>query len=157
MYVRYDEEVYEDVDAVAIIKGSAKYPQIKGLVRFYQTNNGVYVVTNVTGLPEKTEDCSSPIFAFHIHSGDTCESRDNEPFSMSGTHYNPKGCPHPFHAGDLPPLFSASGTAMSSVLTNRFTLDEIIGKTIIIHLGADDFTSQPSGNSSEKIACGIIR
>jgi Cu-Zn family superoxide dismutase len=43
-----------------------------------------------------------------------------------------------------------------SFLTNRFTLDEIIGRVIIIHDKPDDFTSQPSGNSGNKIACGKI-
>ena len=39
----------------------------------------------------------------------------------------------------------------------RFTVEEIVGKTVIIHSNADDFTTQPSGNSGEKIACGIIK
>ena len=41
-------------------------------------------------------------------------------------------------------------------LTDRFKLKDVIGKAIIIHSMPDDFTSQPSGNSGEKIACGII-
>ena len=41
-------------------------------------------------------------------------------------------------------------------MTDRFFVDEIIGKTIIIHAHLDDFTTQPSGNSGEKIACGEI-
>jgi len=45
----------------------------------------------------------------------------------------------------------------SMVLTNRFNLSEIIGKTIIIHSSVDDFTTQPAGNSGTKIACGEIR
>ena len=43
-----------------------------------------------------------------------------------------------------------------SLFTNRFNLSEIIGKSVIIHSNTDDLTSQPSGNSGEKIACGII-
>jgi len=43
-----------------------------------------------------------------------------------------------------------------SVLTDKFTVEEIIGKTIIIHNMPDDFTSQPAGNAGQKIACGII-
>ena len=42
-------------------------------------------------------------------------------------------------------------------LTDRFTLKEIIGRTVVIHSMPDDFTSQPSGNSGEKIACGVIK
>lgn len=42
-------------------------------------------------------------------------------------------------------------------LTDRITLKEVIGKAVVIHSMPDDFTSQPSGNSGEKIACGIIK
>ena len=158
MYIRYDDEEYENVDAVAILKGSAAYPGIRGLVRFYQTDHGVYVITSVTGLPRGESDCDSPIFAMHIHDGGSCDGRgDTEAFPRSGMHYNPKGCVHPYHAGDLPPLFSANGIAMGSVLTSRFTVKEIIGKTVIIHSGTDDFTTQPSGNAGIKIACGVIQ
>lgn len=94
----------------------------------------------------------------HIHDGGSCAGRGgNKPFQLSGTHYNPNGCEHPYHAGDLPPLFSVNGIAMNAVLTNRFAVREIIGKTIIIHSGVDDFTTQPAGNSGEKIACGVIQ
>lgn len=157
MYIRYEDEEYENVDAVAIIKGSARYPNIRGLVRFYQTNNGVYVITSVSGLPAGASLCDSPIFAFHIHMGSSCEEMANEQFPMTGRHYNPAGCNHPYHAGDLPPLFSAGGIAMSSVLTDRFTVQEIVGKTVVIHDGIDDFMTQPSGGAGEKIACGVIQ
>jgi len=60
------------------------------------------------------------------------------------------------NAGDLPPLFSANGYAFSAVLTNRFTIDEIIGRTIIIHSSVDDFITQPAGNAGTKNACGKI-
>jgi len=42
-------------------------------------------------------------------------------------------------------------------LTNRFSIEEILGKTIILHAHPDDFSTQPSGNSSTKIACGTIQ
>ena len=71
-------------------------------------------------------------------------------------HYNPNGAEHPCHAGDLPPLFSAAGKAFMVFLTNRLSVNEVIGKTVVIHSNADDFTTQPSGNSGSKIACGII-
>jgi Cu-Zn family superoxide dismutase len=43
------------------------------------------------------------------------------------------------------------------VVTDRFTLPEVIGRTLVIHSGADDFRSQPAGNAGTKIACGVIR
>jgi len=42
-------------------------------------------------------------------------------------------------------------------LTDRFTISEIIGKTIVIHISPDDFKSQPAGDAGKKIACGEIK
>lgn len=144
-------------DALALIGGSEKYPSIRGRVRFYQTFSGVIVMSEITGLPQSNEPCKNPVFAFHIHSGSLCKGNADDPFSDAGTHYNPSGCPHPYHAGDLSPLFGANGKAFSAFLTDRFTVREIIGKTVIIHSRPDDFKTQPSGNAGEKIACGEIR
>ena len=143
-------------DAFANILGSEKYPEIKGSVLFYETDYGVFVIAEVIGLPIGSGECHSPIFAFHIHDGGSCEGTGDMPFPNSGMHYNPRGCPHPYHAGDMPPLFGAGGIAYSEFLTNRFTFSEIVVKTVIIHSSPDDFTPQPSGNAGEKIACGEI-
>ena len=43
-----------------------------------------------------------------------------------------------------------------SVYIQKFTPDQIVGRTVIIHEKADDFTTQPSGNSGKMIACGQI-
>lgn len=142
-------------DAAALIKGSEKYPDICGRVLFYQLRCGVIVRAEVINLPSSEEHCN-PIFAFHIHSGGRCEGNADDPFAEAGAHYNPNDCPHPYHAGDLPPLFGAGGRALSVFLTNRFAVREIIGKTVIIHSSPDDFTTQPSGNAGKKIACGVI-
>lgn len=157
MYIHYDGKEYERVDAAAILKGSAEYPKIRGLVRFYQTDNGVYIVTSVTGLPEGSGVCGAPIFAMHIHEGASCAENGSEPFPFTGMHYNPGNCAHPEHAGDLPPLFGCQGMAMGAVLTDRFTVSDVIGKTVVIHERADDFKTQPSGDSGAKIACGVIQ
>lgn len=143
-------------DAEASIFGSEDYAQIKGFVRFYQTDLGCVVATEIDGLPYSAESCASPIFGFHIHSGGSCSGNAQDPFADAGTHYNPSNCPHPYHAGDLPPLFGCGGYALALFLTDRFNSSEIIGKTIVIHSMPDDFTSQPSGNSGTKIACGKI-
>jgi Cu-Zn family superoxide dismutase len=98
-----------------------------------------------------------PLLVHHIHEGGKCSGNENDPFADAGTHFNPYNCAHPEHAGDLPPLFGNKGYAWSSVLTNRFTVSDVIGRTVIIHSRPDDFTTQPAGNSGEKIACGVIR
>ncbi len=142
--------------AVALIKGSAVYPEINGIVKFYQTRYGVVVSAEITGLPRIVRYNESPIFAFHIHGGASCTGNATDPFANAQTHYNPTGAPHPYHAGDLPPLFGADGIAFSVALTDRFTVDEMVGKTVVIHDSPDDFTTQPAGNSGNKIACGEI-
>ena len=142
--------------AAAFLNGNEKNSKIHGTVLFYQVNSGVVVRAEIIGLPSTNNPCKNPIFAFHIHSGSSCTGNLQDPFADTKGHYNPNNCPHPYHAGDLPPLFGVNGKAFSVFLTNRFTIPEILGKTLVIHSMPDDFTTQPSGNSGEKIACGII-
>ncbi|MDY3869634.1 MAG: superoxide dismutase family protein [Clostridiaceae bacterium] len=78
-------------------------------------------------------------------------------FSNALSHYDPGSCPHPYHAGDLPPLFGNSGYAFQVFFTDRFSVREILGKTVIIHANPDDFTTQPAGKAGQRIACGEIR
>lgn len=143
--------------AAAIIAGSKNYPDISGTVQFYQTNEGVIVLAEVCGLPQSNRPCQERIFGFHIHEGTDCGGNMDDLFAHAMSHYDPGGCEHPNHAGDLPPLFGNSGLALSLFLTNRFSIDEVIGKAVIIHDHPDDFTTQPSGNSGAKIACGVVR
>jgi len=143
-------------DASAIINGSAAYPDIHGVVQLYQTRNGVLVAAEIDGLPHSGGRCHHPVFGFHIHKGTQCKGDMRDPFSETMSHYDPDDCEHPFHAGDLPPLFSNHGYVFAAFLTDRFLLSEIIGKTVIIHGNPDDFTTQPSGNAGEKLACGVI-
>jgi len=143
--------------AAANIAGSENYPSISGMVRFYQTRRGVIVLAEISGLPHAERPCQNRVFGFHIHEGTDCDGNMDDPFADAMSHYDPYGCEHPHHAGDLPPLFGNDGFALSLFLTRRFSVDEVIGKTVIIHDQPDDFTTQPSGNSGTKIACGVIR
>ena len=143
--------------AEAMVTGNAQFPKLNGVVRFYQTMKGVLVLADMKGLPNGTERCENPILGFHIHGGESCTGTETDPFANSLTHYNIGDCSHPYHAGDLPPLFSNHGYAFMMVLSDRFTVEEIIGKTIVIHSGPDDFTTQPAGNAGKKIACGVIQ
>lgn len=140
--------------AVAVVRESIEYPDIKGEVRFCRLKDGVLVKAQIYGLPDK--EGTNGVFAFHIHSGESCSGNTEDPFADALTHYNPQGKEHPYHAGDMPPLFSNSGYALSVFYTDRFKIDDIKGKTVIIHCGVDDFTSQPAGNAGKKIACGKI-
>ncbi len=136
-------------DALARISDGEAAPGIFGSVKFYTMGKGVLVVADLGGLPKS----ETGIFAMHIHSGGSCSG---EGFSETDGHFDPEGVPHPNHAGDLPPLISCDGSAFLAVLTNRFAVSQIVGKTLVIHSDPDDFRSQPAGNAGEKIACGVI-
>lgn len=142
--------------AWADLRGDVLHPGIYGIALFHQTPDGVIVAVDVSGLPSAQGACSGRFFAFHIHEGSACRGSATDPFSAAGSHFNPTGCPHPFHAGDLPPLLGCDGDALSVFLTNRFRVDEVIGRTVIIHDQPDDFTTQPAGNAGSRIACGVI-
>lgn len=156
-YTDYTAVFRRRASAYAIINGSPDYPHIRGRALFYQVRGGVVMRVDVTGLPENEEKCKAPVFGFHIHSGTECSGNKEDAFADTDGHYNPNDCLHPYHAGDLPPLFGAKGKAFGAFLTNRFTVKEVVGRTVIIHSHPDDFMTQPSGNSGEKIACGIIK
>lgn len=142
--------------AYAQIKGGPLAPSLRGTVYFYQLNNGVYVKTYITGIPNINNQTSS-FHGFHIHEVGDCTVGDlTNPFTNAKSHYNPTNKVHPMHVGDLPPILSADGVGILSTFTNRFKVKEIIGKSVIIHEGYDDFTSQPAGNAGKRIACGII-
>ena len=144
-------------DAVAVVKGSNAYPQIMGTGLLYQRRERGLVVSSFEGLPEKKTACGGPVFGIHIHEGTSCTGNETDPFADAKGHYNPNNCAHPYHAGDLPPVFSNNGSAFNAVLTNRFHVREVLGRVVILHSMPDDFTTQPSGNSGEKIACGVIQ
>lgn len=143
-------------NAEATLVGDELHSSLRGVVRLYETTYGTLVVVSVSGLPLSTERCRKGIFALHMHSGPSCTGNSSDPFANVGMHYNPNSCMHPYHSGDMPPLFSSNGNAFLAFITDRFSVDEAIGKAIVIHDSYDDFSSQPSGNSGNKIACGII-
>lgn len=135
--------------ATAMIQGGAQAPGLRGQVHFEDHPNGTLVTANIWGLPES----ETGFFALHIHGGGDC---GGENFSGSDGHYNPENTGHPLHAGDLPPLLSADGNAWLSVLTGRFRVEDVVGKTVVIHSRSDDFRSRPAGDAGTKIACGQI-
>ena len=103
---------------------------------------------------QQVASCGQRIFGFHIHEGTRCSGTSVDHFADAGSHYNPSNCPHPMHAGDLPPLFVNNGRAWFATITPQFTVS---GHTVIVHSDPDDFHTRPSGNSGEKIACGMIK
>lgn len=156
--LNYLQTLLSDMPAAfAQIGGSADYPDLYGIVRFFPTTDGVLVNAELYGLPVLTPICSNHVFGFHIHEDAPCTGTEADPFANAGSHYNPGGCEHPAHGGDLPPLFATQdGFAWSVFLTDRFKWGDILGRTVIVHGMPDDFRSQPSGDSGPKIGCGVI-
>lgn len=141
-------------DAYAKIIGDAEHSEIQGNVYFYGMYKGTLVVAEIYGLPNTEENGN--FYGFHIHEGKNCTGNQEDSFKNTGGHYNLEKLEHPKHKGDLPPILSNDGIAWSAVYTERFYPEEIVGKTIVVHDMADDFKTQPSGNSGKKIACGEI-
>lgn len=140
-------------DAIAILRGNATHSDIEGVVRFYALpEEGLLIAVEVTDLPDGENDDSPLFFAFHIHESGDCSGN----FENTGNHYNPENVPHPEHAGDLLPLLSNDGYAWMLFYDSFLTLPMILNRSVVIHSSPDDFTTQPSGNAGEKIACGVI-
>ena len=104
--------------AYAKIMGGTKNESIYGSVLFYEYDNGTIVMTNVRGLPVKSDKCDNGFYGFHIHAGGSCTGTSEDEFANAGGHFNPNGCEHPAHAGDMPVLLSNNGTAISTFYTD---------------------------------------
>ena len=155
--------VYSLPIAIATVRGSDFADKMSGTVRFYRAGKGTLIVTEMFRLPTeiavngKTEK-AGPFYAFHVHEGTACGSGAGDtPFAESGGHLNPLKQPHPLHMGDMPPILSDNGYGFLAFYTSRFSPEDVIGRTVIIHQNTDDFHTQPSGNAGRKIACGEIK
>ncbi|MDB6123614.1 MAG: superoxide dismutase copper/zinc binding protein [Pedosphaera sp.] len=128
-----------------------------GIVTFTTVTNGVRVQAGLMGLDPGTH-------AFHVHEIGDCSAPDA---SSAGPHFNPTGTPHGGpesahrHLGDLGNFTAdANGEAHLDFIDSHLSLtgtNSIIGRSLIVHAGADDYTTQPAGNSGPRIACGVIQ
>lgn len=142
-------------EAVAVLQpteGNA----VHGIVTFTKVTEGIKVVADI-------EELSPGKHGFHIHEYGDCSAPDG---TSAGGHFNPNNMPHGAptdlerHAGDLGNLEAdAEGKAHYERIDNLISfsgLHSIIGHSIIIHAGEDDFTTQPTGNAGPRVACGVI-
>jgi Cu-Zn family superoxide dismutase len=129
-----------------------------GKITFTQLGDKVRVAGDVSGLRPNQEH------GFHIHDAGDCSSGDG--MSAKG-HFNPYGKPHgnpsspDHHAGDMLALRSdASGNARVDTSLDIISVTpgpaSVIGRGLIVHADPDDYTTQPTGNSGARIACGVI-
>lgn len=145
-------------DAVATFVAGPLQPGLTGKVSFHNVSGGTIVEVEVDGLPAYRPG-HPPIgpHGFHVHEGSSCEVGDTtNPFQAAGGHWNPDDQPHGNHAGDFPVLFSAGGKARMTFFTDRFRAEQVVGRTVIIHVNPDDYRSQPAGDSGLRLACGVI-
>lgn len=128
-----------------------------GSAWFSQEGDQVLVKVKLSGLKPNQEH------GFHAHEKGDCSSGDG---MSTGGHFNPTGKPHgpqagDHHAGDMPALKSdANGNVDTSFRLRGVTLGsgptDLVGKGLIVHAAPDDYTTQPTGNSGARIACGVI-
>jgi Cu-Zn family superoxide dismutase len=133
--------------------------KIIGTITLTETPHGVLLSGDLNGLPPGPH-------GFHLHAVGQCES----PFTSAGGHFNPDNKKHGFHdaggphAGDLPNLHTFSdGKAVVDAIAVGLTLSEGArslldqdGASIVIHARADDYRTDPAGESSERIVCGVV-
>lgn len=130
-----------------------------GTVHFVQQGGRVQVRGEIRGLKPNGEH------GFHVHEKGDCSSGDG---MSTGGHFNPGGAPHGahgkgvHHAGDLPSLrANASGVATFSFESGTIAVgsgaSNIVGKGLIVHRDADDYTTQPTGNAGPRLACAVIQ
>jgi Cu-Zn family superoxide dismutase len=103
--------------------------------------------------------------AIHIHEHGNC----GDTAMLAHGHWNPTNAQHGkwgssgFHAGDIGNIkLNAQGKGTLSLTTDLWTLGgkpekNVLGKSVIIHGGMDDYKTQPTGNSGSRIGCGVIQ
>lgn len=122
-------------------------------------DDGIVVSGHLAGLPAGEH-------GMHLHSVGSCEP---PAFESAGDHWNPGNSAHGKdadggpHAGDFENIEVSEGgsviidrTAAAGMAGGLDSLLDSDGAAIIIHAGRDDYTTQPSGDSGDPIACGVV-
>lgn len=146
--------------AAATLTGTRPDTAVSGMAQF--TSDGSKVKLNlqitIASMPDK-------VVAVHIHENGNC----GEVGQAAGGHWNPTHEMHGkwgssnFHSGDIGNVtLDANGNGHLEMETDRWSIGgdpqtNVLNHSIVIHNGTDDFVSQPSGNSGERIGCGVIR
>lgn len=147
--------------AVAVLHPSPEYPHLKGIVRFMEEGNRIWVVARVSGIEKPG------LYGFHLHEVGACDpGAPGRRFESAGGHFNPTGAPHAcinspqHHAGDLGNLSIAGDhTGLVEEATEMLALSgphSVVGRAVVLHAGQDDCATQPAGNSGPRIACGVV-
>jgi superoxide dismutase, Cu-Zn family len=147
--------------AEAKLSGTYADTTVDGTVKFDTASNGKVVMTLDMTVPAK----AGKTLAVHIHEHGNCA----DTAMLAHGHWNPTNAQHgkwgsaSFHSGDIGNIkLNANGKGSLSLTTDLWTLGgkpdkNILGKSIIVHGGMDDYKTQPSGNSGTRIGCGVIQ
>ena len=143
-------------EAQAVLQGSPHCPRVCGLVRFTDKDCGCVVQVKVNNLP--SDGGRPPRFhGFHIHEcGDCTPSRGCDSFPRAGLPFNPTCQPPGRRAGDMPPLLSSCGEAMATFYTGAFCVQDILNRSVAVHMDSNSSCNNPSGSAGQMIACGVI-
>lgn len=140
------------------------YPDtlVSGTASFTQVNDGDVTLTLDITVPSR----ANKSVAVHFHMMNDCGGNGGNAMG----HWNPTNSTHgkfgssAFHLGDIGNIdLDATGHAKYVITTNAWNINgsdatrNIVGRSIIIHSGVDDYTTQPSGNSGNRIGCGGIQ
>jgi Cu-Zn family superoxide dismutase len=147
-----------DMQGFAVTLEPTKGNSTSGTVMLMSMAGGVHFSGVISGLTPGPH-------GVHIHEIGDCSAPDG---SSAGGHFNPNSANHgapntiPHHAGDLGNIVAgADGRAELNVHASDLTLgpgaNSVLGKSIIIHAGADDFKTQPTGNSGARVACAVLQ
>jgi superoxide dismutase, Cu-Zn family len=141
---------------------SAPGKSLKGDLTLDHEGLAVHLRGEITGLAPGEEH------GLHFHEVGQCSPPD---FSSAGEHLNPAKDPHggpgsaARHLGDLPNAKAdQNGRARIDVMVKGATLvdkdggpNQLVGKALVVHAMRDDYKTQPSGDSGDRIACGVVR
>ena len=139
---------------------SASGSLVSGRVTIRPMGDGVHLTGTVGGfLPNS-------VHAIHVHEKGDCTAADA---SSAGGHFNPMGQPHgrasapSHHAGDMDNIAAnAQGQVNLDMHLAGVTLgggapNDIADRALVVHAAADDYMTQPSGNSGARVACAVIK
>ena len=149
----------EAAAAMATISGTQPDTTLTGTAEFIQQNGKVKLVLNIT-----CAKMANKSVAVHLHERGNCGDMGK----MAHGHWNPTNQQHgkwgsaSFHSGDIGNVsLDAAGKGTLELETDLWSLGgnektNILNRSVIVHNGADDFTTQPTGNSGSRIGCGVI-
>lgn len=130
--------------------------EVKGLITFTQKEGGILIEADIEGLTEGKH-------GFHIHEWGDISKSDG---TSAGGHFNPDHAEHAGpehairHAGDLGNITAdENGNAHYEQVDSLISFagkHNIIGRSVIIHVGEDDLVSQPTGDAGGRVAQGVI-